>query len=64
MGLKYEEFKPGGAAMGGGIPMGCVMDGITLGAPKLCMVFDEAITCQPNTQTHTPILQKISKCDN
>ena len=49
--------------MGGGRPMGCVMDGIIVGVPKVCIVVDEAITYQPNTHTdthiHTRSLQKI-----
>ena len=49
--------------MGGGRPMGCVMDGIIVGVPKVCIVVDDAITCQPNTHTdthiHTRSLQKL-----
>ena len=49
--------------MGGGRPMGCVMDGIIVGVPKVCIVVDEAITCQPNThtQTHTYTLDYYKK---
>lgn len=50
--------RPGGVGSGCGRPIliGCVIEGIMVGAPKLCIVFDDAITCQPNTQTHTPKL--------
>lgn len=38
------ELVTGGVGMGGGRPMGCVMDGIIVGVPKVCIVVDEAIT--------------------
>lgn len=46
-------YRPGGVGIGGGRPIGCVMDGIMVGVPKVCIVLDEAITYQPNTHTHT-----------
>lgn len=65
--LQCDEMdRPGGVGSGGGMPMGCVIDGIIVGAPKVCIVFDETITCQPHTHTHTyrytPKLDQVQKC--